>query len=143
MDFTPKTEEEISEAGLLPKGEYPFEVIKAEDKKSKNGNAMIELSLCVFQPDGETRKVVDYLLSKVAYKLRHFCDSVGLLPQYQGGTLQAEDCVGRTGNCKIEIKPADSYPAKNEVKDYITRDAKPLGNTQEKEEVEDDDIPNF
>ncbi|CAK0740994.1 DUF669 domain-containing protein [Gammaproteobacteria bacterium] len=143
LDFTPQTEEELAEAGLLAKGEYPFEILFAEDKRSKKGNAMIEIKLCVFTNDGKTRKLTDYLLSAMAYKLRHFCDAVGLLPQYQNGSLCAADCGGRTGTCKVDIVPAkDGYPPKNEVKDYLTRPAKPL---EAKPEVnaaaEEDNLP--
>ena len=143
MEFEPKTEQEIAEANLIPKGEYPFEIIEAVDTKSKQGNSMIKIVNGVFLPSGKMRKVVDYLVTKMEFKLRHFCDCVGLLPQYQNGTLCANDCRGRTGTCRIDIKPAtDGYPPKAEIKDYVIRPAKPLGEQEpDPAKVPDDDLP--
>jgi hypothetical protein len=43
VKITPKTEEQIKMERLLPAGDYPFQVLSAEDKRSKNGNDMIAL----------------------------------------------------------------------------------------------------
>jgi hypothetical protein len=145
MNFKAKTEDQIREEMLLPEGEYGFEVISSQDKISKNGNAMIAVELGVFNKDGGMRKVKDYLLASFAFKLRHFCDCVGLLPQYQSGSLCAEDCQGRTGTCKVVVKAAEgNYPPKNEIKDYVIRPAKPLeGKAQSNAAVktEEDNLP--
>lgn len=136
MQFTPRSEKEVSQYSLIPKGEYDFEVLEAEDCVSKNsGNEQIKLKLGLYVGD-KRRLVWDYLLPALEYKLRHFCDSVGLLAKYENGTLTAEDCVGRSGKCKIDIQrdPGGFYEDKNVVKDYVLRPAKPLKATQEKEE---------
>ena len=70
MNFTPKSEKELSEENLFPAGIYPFEILEATDKTSKKGNDMIELKLRVFH--GERHQIVnDYLLESIGYKLRH------------------------------------------------------------------------
>ncbi len=117
MKFSPKTEEDIKREGLLPEGVYDFEVTKSEDKVSASGNEMIAVHLKVFGPNGE-RNVRDWLMEKMAYKLRHFCSTTGLLPKYEAGTLCAEDCVGRSGKVKIAIKNDEQYGPQNAVKDY-------------------------
>jgi hypothetical protein len=128
MEFKPKTEQEVREAGLVPAGEYDFDVLDAEDTLSKARNPMIKVNIGLYVDGQVKNRVFDYLLPAMEAKLRHFCDTVGLLSQYESGRLEAADCVGRSGRAKIGIAPAkDSYAAKNEVKDYVCRPAKPLG----------------
>ena len=44
MTFEPKTEQEIAESKLWPKGEYGFEIVDASEKNNKtSGKPMIEL----------------------------------------------------------------------------------------------------
>lgn len=121
LNFTPRTEEELKKTLLLPEGEYDFEVTGAEDTVSKQGNAMIKLTLKVFAPDGNTTPVYDYLLEALEYKVKHFCDSVGLINEYQAGTLDADMCSNRMGRCflKIDKDKTGKYDDKNMVKDYI------------------------
>lgn len=144
MRFTPKTEAEVQEAGLLPAGEYSFEVLEAEDKISKSGNEMIALKLGI-EHEESLRGVFDYLLTdeRMQYKLRHFADAVGVLKDYERGEMKAEDLVGLSGKCKIVIQPAkDGYDAKNSVRDYVKRSngAEPEPVTAKKTNM-DDDIP--
>lgn len=121
MRFEPKTEEQIETEGLLAEGDYDFGVMTAEDKKSKKGSDMIALKLCVFSRDGD-RHVYDYLVPQMAFKLRHFCESTGLLAKYDRGEVAAEDCLRKNGICRIEIEPAkNGYPAKNTVADYVVK----------------------
>lgn len=133
MDFKPKTEKEIEEEALFPAGEYDFDVLTAEDTVSKSsGNSMIHVKIGVYV-GSQIRRIDDYLLPSMSAKLRHFCDTTGLLAKYESGTLEAADCFGRAGRVKISVDPAkDQYPAKNAVKDYICRQAKPLPTPAEK-----------
>ena len=122
LSFTPKTEEQIAEENLVPDGEYPFEVIKAEEAISKKtGDPMIKLKLCIFTDDGPAgeRHVYDYLIQTMDFKLRHFCACTGLLERYETGTLEAEDCNGRTGHCIVKTEKQAGYKPKNAVKDYV------------------------
>ena len=144
MRIVPKSQEEIDLEGLLEKGVYDFEVLKAEDKLSKKGNEMIHIKLKVFHGEG-FQFVDDYLMEAMSYKLRHFCDETGLIDRYESGELNAADCIGRTGKVKIDIEPAGEFPAKNIVKDYGEKkkadpSAKgPLMNSPPKNKVENDD----
>ncbi len=129
MNFEAKSADEIARDGLWPKGEYEFEIVKSEDTVSKSSGAgMIKLELLCYNDLGHTRRIVDYLVAALPAKLRHFCDAVGLLNQYQSGRLCAADCEGRTGRCKVVIQEdkAGKYPPKNSIADYITRPAKAI-----------------
>lgn len=145
MNFAPKTEKEVQESGLVPIAEYDFDVLDAEDTISKkSGNPMIKINIGLYIDGQVKNRVFDYLLPAMEAKLRHFCDTVGLLSQYEAGQLEAADCVGRSGRAKIGIDPAkDSFPAKNVVKDYVCRPAKPLGGSQstQNENPDEGEIP--
>ena len=143
MSFAPKSENEIQESALAPETEYDFDVLDAEDAISKIGNPMIKVTVGLYIGSTVKNRVFDYLLPAMEAKLRHFCDTTGLLSKYEAGTLEAADCVGRSGRVKIAIEPAKgSYAAKNVVKDYICRTAKPLAvQSQDNTPVDDSDIP--
>jgi hypothetical protein len=129
MRITPQSEAAVMEANLLPAGEYPFTVRVAQETISKvkpdgsGGNPMIALQLEVYDDDGKGRRVNDYLMESVAYKLRHFAYAVGLGSQYERGELHASDMQGLSGRCLIKIEPArEQYNARNGVKDYCKVD---------------------
>ena len=123
MRFAPKTENEIASAGLWAAGEYDFEVTDAAEDQSKAGNDMVKLTVSVFNQEGQRRTIFDYLVDTEggAYKIRHFAEAAGLLPQYERGEMAAEDMIGRNGRCKLTIQKDKSgqYPDKNGIGDYL------------------------
>lgn len=123
MRFDPKTEKEIAEGGLLPLGNYDFEVTYAEEKQSKTGNDMIELKVRIYDNEGQGRTIFDYLVSTdgSAYKIRHFAYSIGMGDDYERGELRADKLIGATGKAKVFIKKDKSgqYPDKNAIADYL------------------------
>lgn len=126
MNFAAKTEKQLSEEGLMPEGIYPFDVMSAEAKKSKKGNDMIEMELRVYADDGREHKLLDWLMPVMGFKLFHFCAYTGLSRQYENGTLNAEDCIGKSGYVKIVIQPdkEKKFPDRNSVKDYVRPEPK-------------------
>lgn len=150
MKFQPKTERQIAEEGLMPKGTYSFEVFEAADKVSKTGNDMIELRLRVFDAEGNSRGMVtDYLLEKLAYKLRHAADACGILDKYESGEIAAADFSGKYGDLKIGIQSdkEGKYPDKNVVADYVVKvkadgaDMPPAGHPAAAAPIHDPDVP--
>jgi hypothetical protein len=121
MRFEAKSENDIKRESLIPAGEYGFEVLTAEDKRSAKGNDMIALKLIVYMSDGSQRHVYDWILEAFAFKLRHFCEATGLIDHYNAGRLCAADCVGRSGKVKLGINEDKSgdYPPNNKVIDYV------------------------
>lgn len=126
MRTTPKTQEQLDQERMLPAGEYDFTIDKAEDKISRSQNEMIELSLTIFTGNGE-RRMKDWVMDKVAHKLRHFAYAVGVGPMYEAGALVAQELVGRSGKVILKQgKAQGDFPARNEVADYVPlKDAKP------------------
>lgn len=125
MQFKPKTEKEIREAQLWPKGEYDFRVQKAEmaisgERSKTPGTKFIKLNVAVYNPDGAYRFVNGILHPAMDAQLRHFCEVGNMIEKYETGTLEPEDCVGVEGRLKLKIKDAQGdYPAKNEISDFI------------------------
>ena len=146
MRFEPKTQKQIDEESLLPAGIFHFLVGSAEDRQSKAGNDMAELKLKIEDESGRTFTVIDYLVATdgMAYKLRHFAETTGLLAEYEKGQMDAEIMEGRTGQCKIAVEPAKgTYRAKNIVTDYVIgADARTAAPAAPKTpDLVDDEIP--
>lgn len=157
MRVTPKTEAEIQEANLLPEGRYDFEVTHAHEGVSKKGNEMITVELTIFTESGGRRKLTDYLMEAMAFKLRHFCEVTGIIDAYNAGGLDADNLHGLTGRVQLGKEEAKgNFKAKNTVLDYgegkgdelpkpdnrsIAQKREPV-NVPTKQELEDgDEIP--
>jgi hypothetical protein len=131
MRFDPKTEDQLLEENLVPRGQYEAEVLSAENAVSKSNNEMIKLKLRVYMPDGGTRTVWDYLLEAMPFKLRHFCVAAGIEDKYNAGALDASDCQGAYVQADIDIRPAKGeYGPSNAVMDYQPIPRKTRGGAQ-------------
>lgn len=143
MKFQPKTEREIAEAGLWPKGDYQFEILEAEETTSNSGNEMIKMKVKVYNDQGRSQNIFDYIVAGVMeHKLRHLCEAAGLLAEYEQGEIEAYQLVGKTGYCKVGISKDKSgqYADRNGITDYLVDTpvdaAKVAG-----EKLKDDSIP--
>lgn len=150
MKFTPKTDKEILEENLVPVGAYDFEIFRAEEKTSKNGNEMIELGLKIFKEDGTFIMITDYLLESMSKKLKSAADACQLLAKYDIGNLAGEDFMHKCGKVKIDIEKdkTGKYADKNVVSSYVKRSDAPISDfqksQQEKAAIDEnlnDDIP--
>jgi len=142
MKFKPKTEKEIAEANLWPKGDYAFEILEADETTSNSGRDMIKMKVKVFNDAGKSQNIFDYLMPDVMeYKLRHIAEAAGLLNDYERGELQAYTLVGKTGFCKVgvSVDKSGAYPDKNSIADYLVD--KPASKQSIKEVLKDDSVP--
>lgn len=129
FNFKPMSEEEIVKmeeekrmALLIQPGVYKFFIDSCEQKRSKAGNQMIEIVALVQDQNGKSRKVYDYLVDTMHYKIRHFFHAIGMGEDYQTGCVNTEKCVGKIGYADIGIRPPkDGYPEKNFIKDYMPK----------------------
>ena len=114
MRFTPNNESE--EKRLLDAGEYWFKIVKAEEAVSKSGNDMIKLTLAI---DGQL--ITEYLvyIDKMAWKVKAFCESVGMLQSWDEGEILASQLVGRQGMANIDIEKRESYDDRNRVAKWL------------------------
>jgi len=125
MKFTPKTDEEIKNEGLLDTGIYKYHILNAEDTVSKAGNQMIKLTIEVFDKNNQARILYDYLIESFSSKLINFCEFNNLMVKYNEGEIKDIDCKGKSGKLEIGIekgrtKPDGSeYPNRNIIKKYL------------------------
>jgi hypothetical protein len=155
MKFTPKTTAELdaeaASRGPFANGVYDFEFVEANDAVSQKGNDMIAIVLNVYNQQGETRKVKDWLLESVAYKLKHACETCGLGDAYAAGSVDAFDFLNRTGRVKLRIEKSQGYPDKNVVVDYVVDETSRAASTPARQapnrkpvtlnDLDSDDIP--
>lgn len=132
--FDPKTDAEIEalqNKGLLTEGSYPFQVKAIDQLISKSGNSMLKITLSVLEKDGSSRTIFDYLvaLDSMMFKIKHFCEAIGLEESYKKGNFDPQDCIDRSGMALVSVqkgnpKPDGSgnFPDKNIIKDYVKSD---------------------
>lgn len=133
--FVPKTDSEINDIqnrGLLKDGVYPFIVkdIKATFSQ-KSGNEMLEVRLGIMDEQGHERNLRDYLMATetMIFKLKHFCETLGLEEDYAKGNINPFVCVGRSGKVIVATQKGQAkddgtgyYPDKNSVRDYVKQE---------------------
>lgn len=128
MKITPKREDELSKGfENLPPGEYPFTVMESGIRVSKSeknaGKQMFSLKLNIHGPNYD-RHVFDQFADWFSeWKLKHFCETVGLAKDYMFGEVNPESWKGREGYCKVVIgKNIKTGDEENQVKDYLPDD---------------------
>jgi hypothetical protein len=150
MQFNPMSEQEIKEINLMEVGVYQFQVMSAVEKKSKNGNSMIDLIIKIWDKKGRVRTVFDNLVDHEAFhfKIRNFAICTGQLNKYESGIIAAQDCLDKSGYLRLGVqKQNGNYAAKNIVQDYMLPDYTDENSktSQEtppsKNDESDDDIP--
>ncbi len=144
--YTAKTEDQLAKEGLLPEGEYDFEIVDCIDKPSKKGSPMYTVKLRVYATNGNSSIIFDYVVfgnNMGERKFRHLAYACGLDKDYEAGTLDNEAFINRTGKCTIIIQEGSvDYPTpKNTVKDYIKSDGTVIRKEVTKVEDDGDSIP--
>lgn len=161
FNYDPISEEEALKERyqLLKDGEYEGFVETATARISSSNNPMIELVLTVYDENGKSKTVKDFLVftKQMMWKVIHCCKSTGTSKEYLDGKLCAEILVGKnlrvsigtqTGslipNDKLNGKaPGARYPDKNIVEDYLERSpsSKPPMTKSSEDFVDDAEIP--
>lgn len=135
---TPKTDEQFEQEEAERKAQwlpwpvgatYDYEVLHAKDSKSKSGNEMIVVDVRVFNAEGKQKDLTDYIGEWNEYKLKR------LNPErYEAGLVEADDLVGKTGKCKLNLQKGQSkgtydaegkeefYADKNGIAEYLKAD---------------------
>lgn len=129
MKVTPRTEAELNKFDPLPPGVYPFTVMESDQVLSKSvknaGKPMVKLKLNVHGPQFDTH-IYDYFADWFSeWKLKHFCESVGIEDDYQNGEVDpvGNAWQGKDGFVVLDIEKAQgNYAEKNVVKDYKEND---------------------
>lgn len=118
MRFTPKSDEELS--NVWNSDWYEGVIEEAEEKQSSKGTDMLVLGVRVYGHEGRTKKLPDYIVEAVAFKLKHLAEAASLSAQYESGELHASQLINKKVGVKlrIEIDKTGQYPDKNVIADY-------------------------
>lgn len=144
MNFPPKTEEQLQLENLIEEGTFLFEVVSAEEKLSQAGNEMIQMNLKVYDSQGNSHHIFDFLMEAMGFKLLHFCNAVGLSEIYKAGRLTAQDCEYKTGMAVIKHQKdkRDTDKLRAFVYDYKESDIHiDIPFKEEDPGIADDDLP--
>ena len=104
----------------LSRGWYSAQFIHASLTLSKRNNPMIAALLAVFN-GAEERQFRDWFTAseRVAAKVRHACEAVGKLAEYEAGTIAAEDFPGQHVQVLLDVeKGRGGFPARSVIVDY-------------------------
>lgn len=141
---------------LLDDGIYNFTITKATGKMSKpkpgkESSPMIELQITVWDNLGHEHYLYDYLIGSrnMAWKVRHFCEAVGLSKEYESGQFNEYMAQGKSGKAQIGFqagKPKEGgglYKDKNVIDDYVMTDqgAHKVPLASQKDDFINDEIP--
>lgn len=125
LSYPKISEEQDLMRGLLDKGDYPFQVLKIEKKRtSTNRYDMLVVELMI-QLDNRSVVVKDWivLMEEMAWKFRHFASTCGLLDKYENDTLDVPDFKNKTGIVKIGTRTYQDKQGEdrlaNSVQDYV------------------------
>lgn len=126
MKFIPLTNEQIDAISpTFEPGLNEFIVKDAIQKTSKAGNEMIELKLEVSDNKDHTALIYDYIVSKdnCMWKLKNFCEQVGLIENYNIGFIEPSDCLNKTGTCITRYRKATTeFSERLIIKEYCKKD---------------------
>jgi len=124
-----EAQERQAKFGIWPKGKYDFEILSASEATSKSsGKPMIILDLRVFNDDGHTKDLKDYISASQPDKLYALSKSIGQERMYLSGNIEPSDLPGAAGKCIVAIELGEyngEKTHKNKVAFYV-----PKGTTQ-------------
>lgn len=151
VSFNPLSDEQLEELNRpFEPGMANFEIIKAENKQSQSGNNMIVVEMRAWDKNGTERKIKDHLVltDRAMFKLKNFCEAIGLLSSYQKGTINTYELVGKRGKAAIKEEDgtnSDGVPTKFlKVSGYIVDEAKQFISNKYSQKSNDelnDDVP--
>jgi hypothetical protein len=112
---------QMREDALPKKGRHRFRVLRGNEKRSTNGNDMLNLKLMV---NINNRDVLMFdtlmLMPSMFWKVEHFCKAVGMPEKIDQGMLMAQDCDGREGWLDIDHRTnKQTGEIEAYVKDYV------------------------
>jgi hypothetical protein len=140
------TEEQIeAQRKILEEGIYPFTVKSALEGISKSGNNMVTLTLEIWNHEGKSFIVKDFLVAveSMCYKIRNFWKSVGKPERYETGNIFIDEFINQSGLVKTRLeKEMNGDRRFVRVADYMQPIDKIEENLNDSENfLSDDDLP--
>lgn len=110
---------------LLPDGTYPAVLVSCQEKQSKAGNNMYELSLSVYHGTHETRMREFIVFPAFTWKLKRLAHAFGKEDAYNTGTFTPDDCIGKNLNVEIVTERKEGQDPQNRIKAYAKSNGTP------------------
>jgi len=129
---------------LLKEGEGTFKILTADDNKpSKAGNPMVTIRLEIWDIDGKSTFVTDYLVSSLQFKIKHLYDAIGQPNLYKSGDIDPAFLVGKSGKCILKVEHQPGYDPQTKIKDYKKKEVSDSAEPEVSDSSDpfDDDIP--
>lgn len=145
---------------LLKEGIYDAVVAASQDTKSKKGSPMMDITLTVYDKEGKTHEIRDFLVltRQMMWKVIHFAESAGILKEYEEGALCSKIAAGKRVLVKVATEEGREIPDdklngkpvgtryfdKNKIEDYINateNNSRAFPNNQQVAWMNDDPIP--
>lgn len=120
---------------LLKEGIYDAVVTASQDTVSSKGSPMMDITLSVYDENGNTHDVRDFLVftKQMMWKIVHFAQSAGIMNLYQNGRLCSDTAINKRVQVKLTVEQGGEIPQdklkgkpvgtryfdKNKVEDYI------------------------
>lgn len=104
----------------LPGGDYEAVLTKTEERQSKKGNDMIDLTWTVFQADtGRTFLVHDYIVNpSTLFKMKHLAKALGKTHEFKAAAFQPADYIDHHVTLQLGIKSQSGFDDKNVIDRY-------------------------
>lgn len=145
LNYRRVSEEEDQRRGLIDKGEYTFQVAAIEQKRTSNGKYdMLAVDLIVWDITNRERKLKDWIVfaEEMDWKFRHFCKSLGLLQQYEEGSIEVQHFPGKKGKVKVGQKDGQTKDGDTRLVNFVMDYLNDSGNTASNSDTfKDDEIP--
>lgn len=107
----------------MPAGDYVLEIEDIEERVSKAGNEMLNITFNVAEGEYEGRKIFEFyvLTEKALWKLKDLLVALGINTEGQVD-VSVDDLVGEMLIGNVEIQEQEGYDPSNKIKTH-----KPLG----------------
>ncbi len=107
-------------------GTYKFQVLRCDQKTSRNGKEYFNLKIRLYI--GNKEKIIYDMLffeGKMIFKTKHFCEAVGLAKNYEAGKLMPYECDGKEGTLEIiQSMNKQTNEIESRVRDYVVPEVK-------------------
>lgn len=126
MPFISVPIDEAKEQAAVPEGEYSLRIIKAEDKESKKGNAMTQVTIRIEDADVPNARLVNHFLvypdsatpadqrNMRLLDIARFLQCFGI--PHEGAGFNSEDLEGATGRATLTQEEGDDGEIYNRLR---------------------------
>lgn len=103
---------------VLPAGDYPATLIAVEEKVSKKGNDMLELSFKAWGKDRHSTVFEYIVFPTFVWKLKRLARAFGAEAEFEAGTFDPEKYIQQNLTLTLDVEEQERFEPKNVIKAY-------------------------